>query len=58
MRFALLLGCLSLGACAAFVTVKLRGLDRKLPSFAPIYSFDSGVGPTTQVSYRHSKMGR
>jgi hypothetical protein len=36
MRFVLLAGCLSLSACAAFVTVRLRSLNRKSPSFPPI----------------------
>jgi hypothetical protein len=35
MRFVPLLGCLSLGAWSAFVTLRLRGLNRKLPSLAP-----------------------
>jgi hypothetical protein len=29
MKFFLLMGCLSLGACAAFVTARLRSLHRK-----------------------------
>jgi hypothetical protein len=33
MKFVLLFGCLSLGACAAFVTLRLRSPNRKLPSF-------------------------
>jgi hypothetical protein len=37
MRFVLLVGCLSLGACAAAVTVRLRSLNRKLAGFPPIY---------------------
>jgi hypothetical protein len=37
MRFVLLVGCLSLTACAVFVTVRLRSLNRKFPSFPPIY---------------------
>jgi hypothetical protein len=36
MRFVLLVGCLSLSACAVFVTVRLRSLNRKSPSFPPI----------------------
>jgi hypothetical protein len=36
MRFVLLFGCLSLSACAAFVTVRLWSLNRKLAAFAPI----------------------
>jgi len=37
MRFVLLVGCLSLSACAAFITVKLRTLNRKFPGFPPIH---------------------
>jgi len=37
MRFVLLVGCLSLSAFAAFVTVRLRSLNRKSASFPPIY---------------------
>jgi len=37
MRLVLLVGCLSLSACAVFTTLKLRSLNRKLPGFAPIY---------------------
>jgi hypothetical protein len=37
MRFVLLVGCLSLSACAVLVTVRIRSLNRKLASFAPIY---------------------
>jgi hypothetical protein len=37
MRFILLIGCLSLTAYAALVTVKLRNLDRKPPRFPPIH---------------------
>jgi hypothetical protein len=37
MRFVLLVGCLSLSACAVLVTVRLRALSRKPPSFPPIY---------------------
>jgi len=37
MRFVLLVGCLSLSAFAAFVTVRIRSLNRKLASFPPIY---------------------
>jgi hypothetical protein len=33
MRFALLVGCLSLTACAIFVTARLRSLNRKAPRF-------------------------
>jgi hypothetical protein len=33
MKFVLLLGFLSLGACAVFVTASLRSLHRKAPSF-------------------------
>jgi len=36
MRFALLVGCLSITACAAFLTVRLRSLNQKSPSFPPI----------------------
>ena len=36
MRFVLLFGCLSLSACAVFVTVRLRSLNRKFAEFAPI----------------------
>jgi len=36
MRFVLLVGCLSLSACTVFVTVRLRSLNRKPPSFPPI----------------------
>jgi hypothetical protein len=36
MKFVLVFGCLSLSACAVFVTVRLRGLNRKLAQFAPI----------------------
>ena len=31
MKFLLLVGCLSLSAFAAFITVRLRILDRKAP---------------------------
>ena len=37
MRFVLLVGCVSLSACAVFVTVRLRSLTRKPASFPPIY---------------------
>ena len=37
MRFVLLVGCLSLSACAVFVTVRLRSLNRKPSRFPPIY---------------------
>ena len=37
MRLVLLVGCLSLSACAVFVTVRLRALTRKPPSFPPIF---------------------
>ena len=37
MRFVLLVGCLSLSACAVFVTVRLRSLNGKLASFPPIH---------------------
>jgi len=37
MRFVLLVGCLSLCACAVLVTARIRSLNRKLPSFPPIY---------------------
>jgi len=36
MRFVLLVGCLCLSACAVFVTVRLRSLNRKPQSFPPI----------------------
>ena len=36
MRFVLLFGCLSLSACAAVVTVRLRSLNRNPARFAPI----------------------
>jgi hypothetical protein len=37
MRLVLLVGCVSLTACAAFVTVKFRSLNRKFATFPPIY---------------------
>ena len=37
MRFLLLVGCLSLTALAALVTVKLRSLNRKSTGFPPIH---------------------
>ena len=37
MRFVLLVGCLSLSACAVIGTVRIRSLNRKLASFGPIY---------------------
>ena len=37
MRFVLLVGCLSLSALAAVVTVRLRNLNRKFAGFPPIY---------------------
>jgi hypothetical protein len=37
MRFVLLFGCLSLSACAAVVTVRLRSLNRNPARFPPIY---------------------
>jgi hypothetical protein len=37
MRFVLLVGCLSLCACAVLVTARIRSLNRKLASFPPIY---------------------
>jgi hypothetical protein len=37
MRFVLLVGCLSLSAWAAVVTVRLRNLNRKSAGFPPIY---------------------
>ena len=37
MRLVLLVGCLSLSACAVFVTVRLRNLTQKSPSFPPVY---------------------
>ena len=37
MRFVLLVGCLSLSACAASLTVRLRSLSRKSPGFPPTY---------------------
>jgi hypothetical protein len=37
MRFVLLVGCLSLSAWAAVVTLKLRNLNRKFAGFPPIY---------------------
>jgi hypothetical protein len=37
MRIVLLVGCLSLSACAVLVTVRIRSLNRRLASFAPIY---------------------
>jgi hypothetical protein len=37
MRFVLLVGCLSLTALAALVTVKLRSLNRKPAGFPPIH---------------------
>ena len=47
MRFVLLVGCLSLCACAAIVTMRLRsGLSRKLVGFPPIH------GNTTRLDQR------
>jgi hypothetical protein len=37
MKFVLLVGCLSLSACAASLTVRLRSLSRKSPGFPPTY---------------------
>jgi hypothetical protein len=37
VRFALLVGLLSLAACAVFVTVRLRSLNRKPAGFPPVY---------------------
>jgi hypothetical protein len=37
MRFVLLVGCLSLSAWAAVITVRLRNLNRKFAGFPPIY---------------------
>ena len=37
MRFVLLVGCLSLSACAVLVTLRIRSLNRRLAGFAPIY---------------------
>jgi hypothetical protein len=50
MRFALLIGCLSLTACAVVVIVRLRGLCRKLDRFPPIYR--------NKTLLRWSSMGR
>ena len=36
MRLVLLIGCVSLSAFAAFVTLRLRSLNRKLSGFPPI----------------------
>jgi hypothetical protein len=36
MRLVLLIGCVSLSVCAAFVTLRLRSLNRKLAGFPPI----------------------
>ena len=36
MRFVLLIGSLGLSACAVLVTVRIRSLNQKLASFAPI----------------------
>ena len=38
MRFVLLIGCLSLGACAALVTMRLPSLNRKVAHFRPSVS--------------------
>jgi hypothetical protein len=37
MRFVLLVGCLSLSALAAVVTIRLRNLNQNFAGFAPIY---------------------
>ena len=37
VKIVLLVGCLSLSACAAVVTSRLRSLEQKLARFAPIY---------------------
>jgi hypothetical protein len=48
MRFALLVGCLSLCACGAVLTMRLRNsLGRKLGGFPPIYENTMGIGPRT-----------
>ena len=36
MRFVLLIGCLSLGACAALATMRLPSLNRKVAHFLPL----------------------
>jgi hypothetical protein len=43
MRLVLLVGCLSLSACAIFLTLRLRSLNRKRHSFAPIYEIKTSL---------------
>jgi len=46
MRFVLLVGCLSLCACAAVVTMRLRSsLSRKLAGFPPIHGNATRLDP-------------
>jgi hypothetical protein len=48
MRFVLLVGCLSLCACAAVVTVRLRSsLSRNLAGFPPIHGNTMRLDPRT-----------
>jgi len=59
MRFVLLVGCLSLSACAVLVTVRIRSLNRKLASFAPIHGnnvvqFSDKLGGHLQKSLNRS----
>ena len=54
MRFVLLVGCLSLSALAAVVTVRLRYLNRKFAGFPPIY----GNEPHERLSIRLMRRSR
>jgi hypothetical protein len=48
MRFVLLVGCLSLCACAAVVTMRLRSsLSQKLAGFPPIHKNTMRLDPRT-----------
>jgi len=48
MRLVLLVGCLSLCACAALMTMKLRStLSRKLAGFPPIHGITMRIEPRT-----------